>query len=167
MKYLIIFLLLFAFVSAKVLKIEGDTRDFYTGKAINGSFLILPKGEKEKNVSGEIIDGKWQAEIDINEQKTSKILVITNTSSKIGFNIFGDKHSKTQCAEKIIKIKPFVLNTTPINLLMEIEGVNKNFVLIHNAENAVSVCLETGEIYKINLIADGGKGYFSFFYPVK
>jgi len=166
MRY-VLFLLLFAIASAKVLEIKGTVRDAYNASLVNGSFIVLPKGDEERNVSGQIIDGKWQANVDVDEQKVSKILIVANTSSKIGFNQLLLKEGKSSCQQKTIRIKPFMLNNTPAQLFMEIEGVARNIAVNVNEENQITACLEAGEVYKINLIAEGGRGYFSFFYPVR
>ncbi len=163
-RYLFFILLFLAISSAKVLKIEGYTADFYSGNAVNGSFMVFPKGEIEKNVSGQIINGFWQTEIDIDEGKA--IMAVTNTSSKIGFNVFNFRNDQTICKNSTIIIRPVVFNETPVILKMEIEDTPyKNLELNIDQDNFINVCLEPGKIYKINLLAS--KGFYSFFYPGK
>jgi hypothetical protein len=167
MRFVFLLLVLIATVSAKVLTIKGESYDFYSGKPINGSFSVIPIGDFESNISGQIIDGKWNGQIDFDEEKTSKILVITNTSKKIGFNIFEiKKDSKTECRENEIRIKPFVVNSTPVvEMKMEIEETAyKNIPIFVGQENTIKACLTPGKVYKVNLFANG---FFSFFYAAK
>jgi len=166
MKVVLLLLVLLAAVSAKVITISGESYDFYAGKPVNGSFLVMPVGDFDSNISGQIIDGKWNGQVEFDEEKTWKLLVVTNTSNKIGFSVFEIKNNgKPNCRENEIKIKPFVLNLTPVEMKMEIEDtVYKNIPIDIGKENVIKACLTPGKIYKVNIFADG---FFSFFYPAK
>jgi len=162
------FLLLLALssVSAKTLIINASTCSFLNGFSVNGSFLVLPVGDYEKNISGNINNGKWNAEISFDEEKTKSILIITNTSSNLGFNLFEFFKKDYNCRENRIRIKPFVFNTTPVKLMLEIEETSyKNIPVEAGTQNTITACLQPGKFYKINLIGDGA--FFSFFYPAK
>jgi len=165
MKLLLLVLLLLSMASAKVLMISGNTYDLFSGQPINGSFYILPVGDFEKNVSGEINNGKWSAEVEFDETKTEKIIIFTNTSKKSGFSLLQLVTKKGNCRENLIRIKPTVLNKTPVEMRLEIEGTGyKNIPLTIGEENNIRACLVPGMVYKVNLFADG---FYSFFYVGK
>jgi hypothetical protein len=165
MRFIFLVLFLLSAVSAKVLTINGSTYDFYSGQTVNGSFYILPIGDFEKNVSGEIINGGWSTEVNFDETKTEKILIFTNTSKKVGFNVFEISAKSSKCRENEIRIKPVVFNTTPVKMRLEIEDTAyKNIPITIGEENSIRACLIPGKVYKINLFADG---FYSFFYVGK
>jgi len=162
MRLVVLALLFFSVVSAKVLVINGDTYSLYSGRAVNGSFFILPIGDFEKNISGDIVNGKWSTQVNFDESKTEKILIITNTSKNVGFNVFELSSKNTDCRENVMRIRPIVFNTTPVRMKMEIEDTSyKNIPVNVGEENRIVACLIPGKIYKVNLFADS---FYSFFY---
>ncbi|MCX8179011.1 MAG: hypothetical protein N3D75_04260 [Candidatus Aenigmarchaeota archaeon] len=166
--FLIIFLSLVV-ASAKVIEINGNVVDFFTGKPVDGSFVVLSKEVPTNSVKGDVLGGSWSTFFSYDEQ-TKNILIRTNTSEKLAYSIISlEKSEKKECKNVGILLKINVFNQSAIFMKASIEKTQyTNINLIPNQENLLNVCLAEG-VYRIKVNANdisNKTGQISFFYVV-